>query len=183
LELAVLDMDTKGKPTDDKIADKWGLSSARQVREVRATEEYRLVLTELQSMSIRYAGDRIGKIAARALEHLESLLPDLVDAAHALLQRQPIAGGGYVPLDSRSVSTANSIVRTLMELSAIKSLADAEITEDKRPQVLPNLRLARSETAVLKEYRAEMERGEVVDADFKIQTPAQESTEDIVEST
>jgi len=162
LELVVLDMDVAGKPTDEQIAEKWGLASARSVREVRESQEYQHLLAELQSQALSHVGEEIAAMQSLAVQSLVSLVPKLADAAARLLsvpEGIPHAER-WVPKYT-DVTAANGAINTIIKLANIGQASGmAEVSKQQHAgQVMPDLRRAKSDSSLIREqYSIVVER-------------------------
>jgi len=144
-------MNVQGKPTDQEIAEEWGLADARSVRDVRESDEYNVLLTELQHRALSHVGESALQIQADAIDALAESVPLLATAIQRMLT--PPEGTAHpdrwMPKYTE-LTAANSAINTLIKLANVTGHQTTE-AKDTRAQVLPTLQLAESDSTVIKE--------------------------------
>lgn len=175
LQLVIHDMNVAGKPTDDAIAEEWGLASARSVREVRESDEYKLVLGELQKRALSHVGEAALRIQTDAVSALTEVVPLLKESVVRMLTPPD----DYVRKEEwrpryTDLTAANGAVNTLVKLANLGGVSVGEArTTTEREQLLPTLQPAVSDSSVIKErYSLVVERmrqtDDPIEADYEI---------------
>lgn len=151
LQLVIHDMNVQGKPTDQQIAEEWGLADARSVRDVRESEEYSLLLGELQHQALSHVGERALQIQIDAVDALAESVPLLATAVKRMLTPpEGVAHPDRWMPKYTELTAANSAINTLIKLANVTGHQMAD-TKDTRAQVLPTLQIAESDSAVIRE--------------------------------
>lgn len=151
LELAVIDLNPRKRPSDGEIAELWGLATSRSVAEVRLTEAYAIARAELTDHLISCAEEQVELIVERALDGLARLVPDLVDRTAELLDKPSSAPPEWRP-NGNDVRTAVTALRLLWDLSQ-RGQAMPVPKEERSASPIPSLVLAESRTETVRQYR------------------------------
>jgi hypothetical protein len=117
LQLAQNDV-SPARETDARMASRWGVSD-RTVRDVRNSEEYRVISEQLRDRTLQAVADGAERLQRMAAERAERIVGGLAEAAAQHLEPREVNGRAVYP-DYKAINAAVAVARLLIEIADFK---------------------------------------------------------------